>query len=50
MIYRVTREAKPPLRLVLGKPAIDLARKKLAQVEADIVAWEQASIDTAYPG
>ena len=50
LIYRVTREEKPPLRLVLGKPAIDLARKKLAQVEADIAAWEQPSIDTAYPG
>ena len=50
LIYRVTREEKPPLRLVLGKPAIDLARKKLALVEADIVAWEQASIGTAYPG
>ncbi len=49
LIYRVTREEKPPLRLVLGKPAIDLARKKLALVEADIVAWEQASLDTAYP-
>ena len=47
---RVTREGKPPLRLVLGKPAIDLARKKLAQVETDIAAWEQPSIDTAYPG
>ena len=49
LIYRVTREGKPPLRLVLGKPAIDLARKKLSQVEADIAAWEHPSIDTAYP-
>ena len=49
LIYRVTREGKPPLRLVLGKPAIDLARKKFAQVEADIAAWEQPSTDTAYP-
>ena len=49
LIYRVTREGKPPLRLVLGKPAIDLARKKFAQVEADIAAWEQLSIATAYP-
>ncbi|MBE7156913.1 MAG: SDR family NAD(P)-dependent oxidoreductase [Rhodospirillales bacterium] len=50
LIYRVTLEEKPPLRLVLGKPAIDLARKKFAQVEADIAAWEQPSVDTAYPG
>lgn len=38
----------PPLRLVLGPPAIDRARDKLAVVRADIDAFEQRSRRTEY--
>ena len=49
VIYRVANEPEPPLRLVLGDPAMQLARKKLAAVEADIARWEEASRETAFP-
>jgi NAD(P)-dependent dehydrogenase (short-subunit alcohol dehydrogenase family) len=40
---------KPPLRLLLGGLAVDLARKKLDTMRADFDAWEATSIGADYP-
>jgi len=43
-------EAKdPPLRLVLGKPALDLAYKKLETLKADFDAWADTTQSTDFP-
>jgi len=39
----------PPLRLLLGKVALDLARKKLDRLRSDFDAWETATIATDFP-
>jgi NAD(P)-dependent dehydrogenase (short-subunit alcohol dehydrogenase family) len=38
----------PPLRLILGEPALRQVRAKLASVAADMDQWERASIATAF--
>ncbi len=38
----------PPLRLVLGKYATDKARKKLADAEKELAAWEHIGLTTDY--
>ncbi len=48
VIYAASLEARPPLHLVLGRPAIDLARRGLAGLERDIAAWEARSNATAF--
>jgi NAD(P)-dependent dehydrogenase (short-subunit alcohol dehydrogenase family) len=40
---------KPPLRLVLGKAALDLARKKLEFMRGDFDAWEAATLGADFP-
>lgn len=40
---------KPPLRLLLGKAALDLARKKLAQLGTDFDAWEATTVGADFP-
>jgi len=43
-------EAKdPPLRLVLGKPALDLAYKKLETQKADFDAWAETTRSADFP-
>ena len=39
----------PPLRLVLGTAALDLARKKLEFMRGDFDAWESTSIGSDFP-
>ncbi len=39
----------PPLRLVLGKPALGLAHKKLEAVKADLDAWESTTLSADFP-
>lgn len=39
----------PPLRLVLGKAALDLARKKLEFMRGDFDAWEAATLGADFP-
>lgn len=39
----------PPLRLVLGKAALDLARKKLEFMRGDFDAWESATLGADFP-
>jgi NAD(P)-dependent dehydrogenase (short-subunit alcohol dehydrogenase family) len=40
---------KPPLRLVLGKAALDLARKKLEFMRGDFDAWESTTLGADFP-
>ncbi|MEO5734108.1 MAG: oxidoreductase [Rubrivivax sp.] len=39
----------PPLRLLLGKAALDLARKKLDFMRGDFDAWESTTIGADFP-
>jgi NAD(P)-dependent dehydrogenase (short-subunit alcohol dehydrogenase family) len=41
--------AKPPRHLLLGRPALDLARQKLAALKADFDAWEAVTVGADYP-
>jgi NAD(P)-dependent dehydrogenase (short-subunit alcohol dehydrogenase family) len=48
IIQAVTSD-NPPLRLVLGKPALGLARKKLESVRNDLDAWEKTTLAADFP-
>jgi NAD(P)-dependent dehydrogenase (short-subunit alcohol dehydrogenase family) len=48
MIKAVESE-KPPMRLLLGKMALDTARAKVAQVTSDFNSWEEATLSADYP-
>jgi NAD(P)-dependent dehydrogenase (short-subunit alcohol dehydrogenase family) len=39
----------PPLRLLLGKAALELARKKVASLTHDFDTWEKATIGADFP-
>ncbi|WP_213762086.1 oxidoreductase [Caballeronia sp. dw_19] len=39
----------PPLRLLLGKAALELARKKVASLTQDFDAWEKTTIGADFP-
>lgn len=39
----------PPLRLVLGKAALDLARQKLERLRTDFDTWESTTVGADYP-
>ena len=38
----------PPVHLLLGPDAVALARRKLAEIGAEVTAWEQLSSSTNY--
>lgn len=38
----------PPMRLILGSAALDMVKGKLAQVDANIAAWEEVSLSTEF--
>ena len=40
---------RPPLRLLLGKVALDLARKKIDRLRSDFDAWESTTLAADYP-
>lgn len=42
--------ANPPLRLVLGADALEVVHVKLQAVAADLAAWNDISINTAFAG
>jgi NAD(P)-dependent dehydrogenase (short-subunit alcohol dehydrogenase family) len=39
----------PPLRLVLGRPALDIARGKLVALKQDFDAWEATTLGADFP-
>jgi NADP-dependent 3-hydroxy acid dehydrogenase YdfG len=49
-IIDVVNAPNPPLRLLLGKPAIDTARAKLEKLRADFDAWEETTLGADFPG
>ncbi len=48
-IIAAVRSAEPPLRLVLGKPALGLARTKLETLKKDFDGWEKTTLGADYP-
>ena len=40
----------PPLRLLLGKMALDLARRKVDRLTGDFDAWESTTVGADFPG
>ena len=48
IIEAVTAD-KPPRHLLLGKPALELARKKLDELKQDFDAWEAVTLGADFP-
>ena len=48
-IIAVVQAEHPPLRLVLGKPALGLARAKLEALKKDFDAWEKTTLGADFP-
>jgi NADP-dependent 3-hydroxy acid dehydrogenase YdfG len=49
-IIDVVGSPQPPLRLLLGAPALDSARRKLDVLRADFDAWEETTLGADFPG
>lgn len=48
-IMKAVASDTPPLRLVLGKPALELAHKKLEAVKKDLDTWKETSLGADFP-
>ena len=48
-IIDASMDASPPLRLLLGKMALELARKKLATMKTDFDSWEALTLGADFP-
>jgi NAD(P)-dependent dehydrogenase (short-subunit alcohol dehydrogenase family) len=48
-IIKAVDAEKPPLNLVLGAPALQLAREKLTALIAELDAWEEVTLGADYP-
>ena len=48
-IIDVAMSDSPPLRLLLGKPALESARKKLDFMRSDFDAWESTTVGADFP-
>lgn len=49
-MIQAVESADPPLRLALGADAVDTIAAKLESVKAELDAWKQVSLDTAFEG
>lgn len=49
-MIKVVESDNPPLRLALGADAVSAIEAKLDSVKAELDAWKQVSLDTAYEG
>ncbi|KAF3887274.1 MULTISPECIES: oxidoreductase [Nostocales] len=49
-IIQAVKSDNPPLRLVLGEDAVSAINGKLDSVKAELEAWKEVSINTAYEG
>ena len=47
-IVRALESDHPPLHLVIGGDALDLIRKKLADLQHDLDAWETLTRSTSF--
>jgi NAD(P)-dependent dehydrogenase (short-subunit alcohol dehydrogenase family) len=48
-IIAAVESAEPPLRLLLGAPALELAYKKLGAMRANFDAWKETTLGADYP-
>ncbi len=48
-IIEIAASPNPPLHLLLGEPALDLARKDLESKKRDFDAWEKLTLGADYP-
>lgn len=49
-MIQVVEHENPPLRLALGEDAVNGINKKLESMKAELDAWKQVSINTAFEG
>jgi len=47
-ILKAVKSEHPPLRLILGKPALDGVRDKLKSLEKNFADWEAVTLDTSF--
>jgi hypothetical protein len=47
-IVNVVKAQSPPLRLLLGRDALEGARAKLSELAADYDAWEETTLSCDY--
>ena len=47
-ILTAVKSENPPLRLILGKPALDGVRNKLKSLEQNFADWEAVTLDTSF--
>jgi len=47
-ILKAVKSEHPPLRLILGKPALDGVRDKLKSLEKNFADWEEVTLDTSF--
>ena len=48
-MIEAVESGKPPMRLVLGRMALETAQAKLAQVQNDLNAWKETTLGADYP-
>lgn len=48
-IITAVQSAEPPLHLVLGKPALEIGRKKLVALKENFDAWEATTLGADFP-
>lgn len=48
-IIKAVASENPPLHLLLGKPALDLAHKKLDALRKDFDTWEETTLSADFP-
>jgi NAD(P)-dependent dehydrogenase (short-subunit alcohol dehydrogenase family) len=48
-IIEAVAAKEPPLHLVLGRPALDVARKKVGSLSAEFDRWETLTVSADYP-
>jgi NAD(P)-dependent dehydrogenase (short-subunit alcohol dehydrogenase family) len=48
-IIKAVEAENPPLHLLLGRPALDLAHKKLAALKQDFDSWRETTLGADYP-
>ncbi len=48
-IIAAVQSPEPPLHLLLGKPALDIARAKLVALQKDFDTWEATTLGSDYP-
>jgi NAD(P)-dependent dehydrogenase (short-subunit alcohol dehydrogenase family) len=48
-MIKAVESPHPPLRLLLGRPALDTAREKIVALQRDFDAWEETTLGADFP-